>query len=99
MTWEKHKQVLTPVTRSYGIAVMGMGLVIGLFTAFALAGTAHSGGVLLLLIPAAIFLNFVPTEKAAAPNACANRKPKRSPEFSCYSGGVVWHPLSISLKL
>ena len=70
-----------------------------LFTAFALAGTAHSGGVLLLLIPAAIFLNFVPTEKAAAPNACANRKPKRSPEFSCYSGGVVWHPLSISFKL
>ena len=57
MTWEKHKQVLTPVTRSYGIAVMGMGFVIGLFTAFALAGTAHSGGVLLLLIPAAIFLN------------------------------------------
>jgi hypothetical protein len=68
MTWEKHKQVLTPVTRSYGIAVMGMGFVIGLFTAFALAGTAHWGGVLLLLIPAAIFVNFVPTEKAAAPN-------------------------------
>jgi hypothetical protein len=44
MTWEKHKQVLTPVTRSYGIAVMGMGFVIGLFTAFALAGTVHSGG-------------------------------------------------------